>query len=306
MKERGPNQAASVRQRLLNLSKERGANLDEVMTRFAITRLLHRLAAAGCEDQFILKGATLFTVWQGEPHRATRDVDLLGHGAPTVERLVATFRAIAEATPAEPDGLVFDPTSVAGARIREDQAYEGVRITLHARLTNARIRLQIDVGFGDVVLPAPEVVEVPGLLGFQPVRLRAYPKDAVIAEKLHAMVTLGEANSRLKDFYDVWTLARDHHFDGARLAEAIVGTFGRRLTPLPAGTPVALTATFTENPAKVAQWRAFLTRAGVAANAPALHDTAVLLSAFLLPPIAAAAASRPYEGHWSPGGPWGH
>jgi predicted nucleotidyltransferase component of viral defense system len=261
-------------------------------------------AISGHGDQFILKGATLFTVWQGEPHRATRDVDLLGHGAPTIERLVEIFRAIAAADTEEADGLVIDPATVVGARIREDQEYEGVRITLVATLTNARIRLQVDVGFGDVVLPAPEEVEIPAILGFQPARLRAYPKEAVVAEKLQAMVALGEGNSRLKDFYDLWTLARGHHFDGPRLAEAIVGTFARRRTPLPDSMPVALTPMFTENPVKLTQWRGFLARAGVAEEPPALADVAGVLAGFLLPPVAAATASEPFVGRWSPGGPW--
>lgn len=305
MKQRGPNPAASVRQRLLNLSKEQGINLDELMTRFAIARLLTRLAAAGYQDEFVLKGATLFTIWQEVPHRATRDIDLLGHGAPTIERLVAIFRAIAGAEPAEPDGLIFDSQSVTGGRIREDEDYEGVRVNLQATLAGARIRLQVDIGFGDVVLPAPEPVEVPSLLGFPPVRLRAYPKEAVVAEKFQAMVILGEANTRLKDFFDIWTLAKGHSFDGQRLALAIAGTFERRKTALPTETPLALTKTFTESPLKLTQWRGFLNRVGAtSSHPPALADVASLIETFVMPPVRAAATGEPLDRQWYPGGPW--
>lgn len=304
MKARGPNSAASVRQRLLNLARERGVNLDELMARFAIARLLHRLAIAGHGDEFVLKGATLFTVWQGEPHRATRDVDLLGHGTPSIERLEALFRLVAVAEPAEADGLVFDPASVVGGRIREDQEYEGVRITLMATLTNARIRLQVDVGFGDVVLPAPELVESPALLGFPPTQLRAYPKEAVIAEKLHAIALLGEANTRLKDYFDLWTLARGHAFEGPRVSEAIAATFARRRTPLPAAMPVGLTPVFTENPVKLTQWRGFQTRANVIGPRPELRDVADLLADFLVAPMTAASSGLPFKQTWAPGGPW--
>jgi predicted nucleotidyltransferase component of viral defense system len=304
VKSQGPNTAASVRQRLLNLSKERGFILDEVMQRFAIARLLHRLEAAGLGEEFVLKGATLFTIWQGEPHRTTRDVDLLGRGSPSIERLVEVFRKVAETATVEPDGLIFDPASVIGARIGEEREHEGVRIKLLALLANARINLQIDVGFGDVVLPAPELVELPALLDFQPTRLRAYPKEAVVAEKLHAMVLLGETNTRLKDFYDLWTLAQGHRFEGARLTEAILGTFTRRRTALPNGTPVALTPLWTQNPVRLVQWRGFLNKATVRIAPPDLPEMAQVLVGFLRPPLNAAATFSEFSQTWLPGGPW--
>jgi hypothetical protein len=274
------------------------------MTRFAISRLLYRLAAAGFQDDFVLKGATLFTIWQDAPHRPTRDVDLLGRGAPTIARLVEIFRVVAATEPNEPDGLIFDPDSVAGGRIREGEAYEGVRVTLQANLSNARIRLQVDIGFGDIVVPAPESVEVPALLGFSPARLQAYPREAVIAEKFHAMVILGEANTRMKDFYDVWTLAQRHPFDGRRLTTAIAGTFDRRRTALPIAIPTALTATFMENSSKTGQWRGFLKRAGLPQAQPALADLAGVLTDFLMPPTLAMSAGKPFNLVWRPGGPW--
>lgn len=304
MNKPGPNPAASVRQRLLNLSRAEGVNLDELMTRFAISRLLYRLMVAGFQEEFILKGATLFTVWQDAPHRPTRDIDLLGRGTPTIARLEEVFRAVAAADPPEPDGLAFDPARVQGHRIREDEEYEGIRITLQATLTNARIRLQVDIGFGDVVLPAPESVEVPTLLGFEPARLRAYPKETVIAEKFQAMVALGEANTRLKDFYDIWTLASGHQFDGRRLIEAIAGTFARRRTDLPAEPPLALTTGYSENPVKLTQWRGFLNRSGIENGQPTLVEVCALLEAFLMPPVSSAVAGEPFELAWSAGGPW--
>ncbi|MFN3430041.1 MAG: nucleotidyl transferase AbiEii/AbiGii toxin family protein [Candidatus Sericytochromatia bacterium] len=304
MKQRGPNPAASVRQRLLNMSKEQGINLDELMTRFAISRLLYRLAASGFQGDFVLKGATLFTIWQDAPHRPTRDVDLLGQGAPSIERLIEIFRTVVTTEPAEADGLAFDPDSVAGSRIREDAEHEGVRVTLTATLASARIRLQIDIGFGDVVLPGPEPVEVPTFFGFPPAQLLAYPREAVIAEKFQAMVILGEANTRMKDFYDLWTLAKGHQFDGPRLIEAIAGTFNRRRTSLPTTVPLALTPSFAENPLKLTQWRGFLNRAGITPAQPALADLAPLLAAFLMPPVLAAGSGEPFHQTWHPGGPW--
>lgn len=304
MKEQGPNPAASVRQRLLNLSRSQGTPLEELMTRFTISRLLYRLTLAGFQEEFVLKGATLFTIWQEAPHRATRDVDLLGRGAPSIERLVEIFRKVATTEPDEPDGLVFDPDSVNGARIREDAEYEGVRIMLRANLTNARLRVQIDVGFGDIVSPGPEAVEVPVLLGFRPARLQAYPKETVIAEKCQAMILLGEANTRMKDFYDVWALASRHAFEGQCLSTALAATFARRRTPLPSEVPRAFTSEFTENPLKQRQWVAFLERAGIPGPWPSLSEVAGLLAHFLMPPLRAANTGEAFEQNWQAGGNW--
>ncbi len=222
--------AASVRQRLLNLSRDRKEEFQAVLTRYGLERLTYRLARSPHGDEFVLKGAMLFTLWTGEPHRATWDLDLLGRGTIEVARLAKVFREVCEVA-VDDDGLSFDGKGVRGERIREDLEYEGVRIHLGARLGVARIAIQVDIGFGDAVTPRPQKVTYPALLDFPAAELKAYPREPVVAEKFQAMVVLGMGNSRMKDFYDVWALARGFNFDGETLCTSIRATFDRRRTP---------------------------------------------------------------------------
>lgn len=190
-----PNVGARARVRLLRLAKERGDDFQLVLLRFVHERLLYRLASSSHAESFVLKGATLFTVWTGHPHRATRDLDLLGFGDATEAQLRTVFEEIA-ATPSPDDGVTFDPATIETSPIRGEEEYGGVRVHLEARVSTARIRLQVDIGFGDVITPAASVLEFPALLDFPAPRLRAYPRETVVAEKLEAMVKLGLANSR--------------------------------------------------------------------------------------------------------------
>jgi predicted nucleotidyltransferase component of viral defense system len=226
------NLAASVRQRLFNLAKQRGDDFQILLTRYAVERLLYRLSQSPHSSQFLLKGATLFTLWGGGPYRSTRDLDLLGSGDRSVQRLEGVFRDIC-AVQVEPDGLRFAAETVEGDEIREDLEYGGVRVILIANLERARIQIQVDIGFGDVVTPPPEDVEFPTILDFPAPHLRAYRRETVVAEKFQAMVMLGVANSRMRDFYDVWLLSRRFEFNGMPLSQAIKGTFARRRTPYP-------------------------------------------------------------------------
>ena len=252
---------ASVRARLLNLAKQRGEDLDLVLKRFGIERLLYRLSESPHKDNFILKGAMLFELWMGQAHRTTKDLDLLGSGTTDIPRLEALFRDLC-VLPVEPDGLEFLPESVKGAEIREDNLYHGVRVTLRARLGVARISLQVDIGFGDAVFPAPEEVEYPSLMGFPCPRLRAYSQATVVAEKFHVMVELGLVNSRLKDYYDIWTILNRFEVPQDILREAIHATFQRRQTPLPTRIPEGLSDAFAVDPQKQTQWKAFLRKTG--------------------------------------------
>jgi predicted nucleotidyltransferase component of viral defense system len=204
---KGPpkNVAASVRDRLLKLAKESGEDFTYVLTRYALERLLVRLASSKYKDTFVLKGAMLFRLWSPKVHRPTKDLDLLGSGSPDRERVARVFAEIASVV-VDDDGIVFDPKSVKASRIKEDAEYEGVRVNVTGRIGSARLELQIDVGFGDVVTPGTIDVDFPTLLPMTAPRLRAYPKETVVAEKLQAMVLLGIANSRMKDFFDVWFL----------------------------------------------------------------------------------------------------
>jgi len=256
------NLPASVRARLLNLAKERGEDLDLVLKRFGIERLLFRLSQSPHRDLFILKGAMLFELWMGRSHRTTKDLDLLGSGSPEIPRLERIFQDLCQ-WPVDPDGLEFLPATVKGAEIREDSVYQGVRITLLARLGAARIALQVDIGFGDAVVPSPELVTYPSLLGLSAPTLRAYPQAAVVAEKFHAMVVLGLANSRLKDYHDIWMILRSFDLAPETLQEAIMATFQRRRTTIPDGIPAGLSDAFATAPQKLSQWKAFLRKKGL-------------------------------------------
>jgi len=300
----GPsNVAASVRQRLLNRIRETGEDANLVWSRYAIERLLYRLSVSDFGRDFVLKGAALFTVWTGQPHRPTLDVDLLGHGEDSRERLEAVFRTVCHVA-VEPDGLRFDPDSVTAEPIRETQEYGGQRVTLTAYLGKARIPLQVDVAFGDVVTPPAEEITYPTLLDFPAPRLRACPRETVVAEKLHAMVVLGIANSRMRDFYDVYVLAHTFPFDGMTLGRAVTATFERRATSLPAELPLALTEEFSWDATKQTQWRAFLRRSGVGDAQEDFAGVVGELAAFLGPVLTALSEGREFGKVWTPPGPW--
>lgn len=295
--------AQSVRARLLNLSRERREEFEGLAVRYALERLLHRLGRSEYRRQFILKGALLFPLWGSEPYRPTRDLDLLGSGEPSVAHLEQVFRDLCR-MPVEEDGLRFQPDTVSGELIREDQVYEGVRIRLVAGLAGAILRLQVDIGFGDVVTPAPEEVDYPAILGFPAPRLRIYPRETVVAEKLQAMVALGIANSRMKDFYDVWVLARRFTFEGDLLSQAIEATFARRGTPLPAGPPVALTPKFSQDKDKRTQWTAFVRRSRLETTSIDFADVVTILRDFVLPPVLSLARGEAFNMIWASAPPW--
>lgn len=291
--------SASILARLLTLAKQRGDDYSLLLNRFAMERLLARVSASKHADRFLLKGALLFALWYDTPHRPTRDADLLGFGSDDEATLIATFRSIAGMDLR--DGIVFDPESVKAQAIREDNTYGGTRITLVGRIGSARCALQIDVGFGDAVTPGPQTVAYPVLLGdFPAPTLRVYPVYTVIAEKYQAMVMLGQANSRMKDFFDLAVIAQRTELDGATLATAIAATFARRQTALPTERPLALTSTFSGDAAKVRQWQAFLNKNRV--EAASLSDTVALLNDLLWRPtqVATATANSPATATWRP------
>ncbi len=271
-----------MRQRLRNRARARGIEYNLLLLRFLNERVLYRLSRSPYRDSFVLKGAMTFDLWVDAGHRPTRDIDLLGFGQNDPDALAAMFREIL-ATEVEPDGLEFDPESVEAERIAEADRYPGVRVRADARLAGARLRLHIDVGFGDAVTPEPAVVSFPTLLDFPAPEVRVYPPETVVAEKFEAMVDLGIANTRMKDFYDIWLLADAIAFERPVLANAVRSTFLRRGTPLPTGgPPLALTEEFAANPEKARQWQAFLSRTGLD-EVPALDSLVDVLQRFLLP-----------------------
>jgi hypothetical protein len=303
-KHRLKDMAATVKARLIDLGRKQGEDFQWILTQYTIERLLYRLSNTPHANEFILKGAMLFRLWTDSPHRPTRDLDLLGRGAPSVDRLMEVFRMVCVASVVD-DGLAFDPNTVTAGRIKEDQEYEGVRVGCIARLGQARIDLQIDVGFGDAVTPAPLLVRYPGLLDFPTPELSAYPKETVVAEKFQAMVALGIANSRMKDFFDVWVLARQYPFGGTELANAIRATFARRKTPVPVELPLALTTEFGSDAVKVTQWLAFLRKSQLDVGGAELTVVCRYLAIFLMPAAEAVTDGKTINSHWPPGGPWG-
>ena len=302
-KDKPKNVPASVRARLAEVARTRGDEFQLVLTRYAIERFLYRLSVSPHADGFVLKGAMLFQLWAAEPHRATRDVDLLGSGESSVERLAEIVRAVCSLAVPE-DGLDFDAAAVSADRIKEDQEYEGVRVTCPVRLGQARITVQIDVGFGDAITPPPTRMDYPTILDYPAPALKAYPRETVVAEKFQAMVALGMANSRMKDFFDLWVLSRDFAFDGATLVKAIAATFRRRRSAPPAEPPLALTGEFGTDPTKVKQWEAFVRRGKFKAETAKLAEVVAFLETFLMPPSRAAASGGAFTAIWRPGGSW--
>jgi predicted nucleotidyltransferase component of viral defense system len=297
------NVSASVRQRLLNLAHATGEDFQHLLSRYAIERLLFRLSRSPYSRQFVLKGAVLFSVWSDLPHRTTRDVDFWSRGDNSVHTLEERFREIST-TPVEDDGIVFMSETLQGSEIRTEDEYKGVRLRFLAEIAGARVPMQVDVGFGDDVQPRPRQVSFPTLLPFGQPKIRAYSREAVIAEKFQATMTLGMGNSRMKDFYDLYVLARDFEFRGETLCTAIRSTFERRTTPLPQDVPLALSQEFYEDRGKRTQWWAFLHKGRVADRELELSLVATLLRELLLPPAYAIARAQPFRDLWAPGGPW--
>lgn len=273
------NVGASVRARLLNLAKERNEPFDLLLTQYALERLLHRLSISKYKDKFVLKGAMLLRHWLDDPHRPTRDLDLLGFGESDPQLNLGFFKEIFETQAG--DGATFDTGTLEVDTVRDDSGYGGLRLKGYATIDGARVRIVIDIGYGDATEPGLNEIELLPLLDQPAPKLRAYPLETVIAEKFQAMVHLGLANTRLKDFYDIWVLARIYEFKDDRLARAIKATFARRKTKIPADRPDALTNAYANDPTKVQQWAAFIQ--DVAVNPGPLPGVVETLAAFLMP-----------------------
>lgn len=306
MKQKPPikNIAASVRQQLSNRARERGEDFDLLLSRYAVERLLYRLSLSSHANEFVLKGAQLFFVWMDSPYRITRDLDLLRRGDSTIPQVEAIFRALCQQPVEKPDGIEFISETVKGEVIHEQAEYRGVRIRLLYRLAEAQNTLQSDIGFGDAVTPAPKIVEFPSLIGFPLPRIKAYSREAVIAEKFQALVMLGITNSRMKDFFDLSILARTFHFDGEMLCRAIAATFKRRKTVVPNTVPVALTAQFAEDLIKQKQWQGFLNKNRLRPSNTDLGAVIEDIRRFLMPPILSVAQKQTFKKIWIPGSDW--
>lgn len=273
------NIGASVRNRLRTISRQTGQSYELLLTRYALERLLYRLSVSRHARSFVLKGAMLLMTWLRHPHRGTRDLDLLGFGDSNPETMKEAFAEILQ-IPFD-DGVLFDVGSLSVDRIREQLEYGGVRLVAQATIDGARVKISIDIGFGDAVEPGVEDLDYPVMLDFPVPRLRAYARETVIAEKFQAIVMLGRANTRMKDFYDIWIISQSHEFNDDRLARAIKATFERRKTEIPGEAPFALTREFANDVDKQRQWDAFLRN--VTASPGSLQDVIDALAAFLMP-----------------------
>ncbi len=295
--------AASVLARLLNRARETGDDHQTLLTSYCLERFLYRLSVSAHRDRFVLKGAMLLRLWSDRPYRATRDLDLLRRGDGEFGAIRDDLRAIV-ATPVPPDAVAFDGEHIEIEAIRAQDEYAGTRATLRARCGKARLSLQIDMGLGDSVWPTPRTCTYPTVLDFPAPELLAYPREAVVAEKLEAMVVLGDRNSRIKDFFDLHHLAGRFEFDRATLGEAVQRTFERRHTQIPTETPIGLTLAYWENPTRPAQVRAFARRARIEVSEKPAEEFLHRLHAFLSPVLEDLRNGAPREGTWHPGGPW--
>jgi predicted nucleotidyltransferase component of viral defense system len=278
------NVGASVRALLLALAKERNQQFELLLTRYTLERLLYRLSISRYRDRFVLKGAMLLAAASNDPFRPTRDLDLLGFGDSAPEAMIRVFREICAID--QNDAVAFDLAAIATDRIRDDADYGGLRVKTTAVVDGAKVRVAIDIGFGDAIEPGLVDIDLPVLLKRPAPRLRAYSYETVIAEKFQAMAFFGLANTRLKDFYDIWVLSRTREFDNDRLVRAVAATFARRQTPIPVEIPDALTSAFAADPGKQRQWAAFIK--DVAVNPGSLPSVVEDLAGFLMPVVAAA------------------
>ncbi len=296
------NVAASVRQRLLNKARSDNRSFNELLQYYAMERFLYRLSCSDSAHRFILKGALLLKVWETSEFRATMDIDMLGKTNNEEADILPLISDIL-AVKVDEDGMVFDPDSLHAEPITKGAAYEGIRIRFRGSLDTARVVMQMDVGFGDIVYPAPEEASLPTILDFPAPKLYCYTRESAIAEKFEAMVKLGFLNSRMKDFYDIWILSRGFDFAGSDLAEAIRLTFKQRHCLIPE-TIEAFTPSFILE--KQSQWTAFRKRLGQDYIPSEFEEIVTHLSNFLAPITATLAINKKFDGKWLAPGPWQH
>ena len=298
------NLPASVMARLLNRAKQTGDDYQNLLTAFCFERFLYRLGVSEVRKRFVLKGAMLLRVWSDRPYRATRDLDLLRRGDGSSDAIRRDIQTICT-TRVVPDAVEFDSDAIRTEAIRAEDEYAGTRAALPARCGTARLALQVDMGVGDSVWPAPRPCAYPSLLEFPPPNVLAYPREGVVAEKLEAMIVLGDRNSRIRDFFDLHYLANHFEFDRATLVESIRRSFRKRRTPIPPDTPIGLTPAYWANPSRPAQVRAFARRAGLTISSNPGREILPVLIELLLPLFDDLRNETQREGQWPPGGPWG-
>jgi len=296
------NIEASVRGRLQNITRDTKRQFSEVLQYYGMERFLYRLSKSGHHQRFVLKGALMFTVWDVQSRRTTVDIDFLAYADNAIAKIEKIIREVCE-TKVVPDGVVFDPKSVKGEKIKENADYEGIRVKFRGSLGTARIPMQIDIGFGDTVVPKPKAIDYPVILDFPKPHLVGYPFETVVAEKFEAMIKLGALNSRMKDFYDVWLLVRQFTFNGTTLANAIAQTFKNRKTERPKTIPFFAAEIYSEQSDRNRIWKAFLEKNDL--HAPEkLKEAAAVIENFLQPVVESIIAGKDFESNWKAPGPW--
>ncbi|MDD5464900.1 MAG: nucleotidyl transferase AbiEii/AbiGii toxin family protein [Candidatus Omnitrophica bacterium] len=303
MKKDITNIQASIRTRLKNKAKETNRPFAEILQYYGMERFLYRFSRSKYADKFILKGALLFTVWQVPERRITLDIDFLARYDNKVASIETVVRDICQ-VPVDSDGLIFDSETVQGRKIKEDADYEGVRVKFIGFLERSRIHMQIDVGFGDIIYPKPQVIDYPTILSLPKPHFKGYPVESVVSEKFEAMVKLGLLNSRMKDFYDIWLMIRQFNFNGSDLAEALKRTFEHRKTNIPAGKPLFAEEIYDEKSDRQTLWKAFLRKGNIKHASEKLAITAKEIENFLIKPLDAINKSKKFIGAWKAPGPW--
>lgn len=299
------NVGASVRARLMNRSRNTGEDFQFLLQRYAAERFLYRLGESQHRERYVLKGAMLLALWKESVYRPTRDLDFTGYGSSLANDVRSAIRDIC-GIPVANDGVVFGSGDIEIEPSREHEEYDGLRARFNATLSGARIRMRIDIGFGNAIHPPPIDAHYPTLLDASRPQIRVYPREAVVAEKLHAMVVIGERNSRYKDFYDLHALAQHFAFEGDHLVRAIGATFEKRRTTISQTLPVALTPQFYDEANRAEQWRIYLERNELPGTPSDFATVGDRLLLFLGEPWDAMAHGSEFTGNWSVGGPWRH
>jgi len=297
--------AASVRARLLKIAKTSGEDFERTLARFAAERFLFRLGSTSSRDRCLLKGASMLGVWLPDPYRATRDVDILASSAADDEAIRSLVSEICAVQDPE-DGLRFDLSELSIDAIRPEEEYSGKRARFRAFLGTARVVVQLDIGIGDAVVPEPEEVRYPTLLTtLKAPCLRAYPREATIAEKFEAMVKLDMRNSRMKDFHDIWALAGAFSFDGVVLQRSVAACFDRRATAWTEEVPRSLTPAFYMMPEIADRWRHYCASSSILIPPPSQFELiGERIIGFLAPPREAIVSGERFIRIWKPEGRW--
>lgn len=303
MKKDIKNISASVHQRIINEARKLSRPFNELLQRFMIERFLYRLSKSQYTDKLVLKGALMLSVWSGIYSRPTKDIDFLGKVDNDIKQIVGIIKEICQVPIEDDDGLAFNTDTIIGSRITADAKYEGVRVQIQAMLGNNRLSLQIDVGFGDKVTPAPRKIQFPAFLDFLPPELYGYTMESAIAEKLQAMIQLGETNSRMKDFYDLWKLFQLFDFNGNVLSDAVSATFRNRNTAL-AENPAVFQPAFASQNEKIVQWSAFIRKAELEDAPTQYKDVVSKVKLFAQPLLLSMAKEQVFDEVWIAPGPW--